>query len=68
MSQITLGVVGLGRIARSHIDGIRQSPDRCELGAVVDIQPEPSGAEVLTQLSIIEAAKRSAEDDRIVEL
>lgn len=40
MNQTTIGVVGLGRIARSHIDGIRQSPDRYELGAVVDIREE----------------------------
>ncbi|WP_435181370.1 Gfo/Idh/MocA family protein [Halorussus sp. AFM4] len=37
MSRTTIAVVGLGRIARSHIDGILQWPDRCELGAVVDV-------------------------------
>ncbi|KTG12235.1 Gfo/Idh/MocA family protein [Haloferax profundi] len=37
---VGIAVVGLGRIARSHIDGIRQWPEQCELTAVVDIQKE----------------------------
>lgn len=37
MRKKTLAVVGLGRIARSHISGIQQWPDLCELGAVVDV-------------------------------
>lgn len=37
---IRIAVVGLGRIAHSHIDGIRQSADACELAAVVDIDEE----------------------------
>lgn len=36
---IGLAVVGLGRIARSHIDGIRQWDD-CELTAVVDVDED----------------------------
>lgn len=36
-SSVNIAVIGLGRIARSHIDGIRHW-DACELAAVVDVQ------------------------------
>ena len=44
MTTTTLAVIGLGRIARSHISGIQQCPERCELGAVVDIDKERAKA------------------------
>ncbi|MCQ4334655.1 Gfo/Idh/MocA family oxidoreductase [Natronomonas sp. F2-12] len=34
---IRLAVVGLGRVAHSHIDAIRHWDERCELAAVVDV-------------------------------
>ncbi|MFC4440385.1 MULTISPECIES: Gfo/Idh/MocA family protein [Natrialbaceae] len=36
-SKINIAVVGLGRVARSHIDGITHWDNLCELTAVVDI-------------------------------
>lgn len=44
MSQVSIAAVGLGRIARSHIDGIRQWPEKCELGTVVDVQEDRARA------------------------
>lgn len=44
MSRTTIAVVGLGRVARSHIDGILNSPEHCELGAVVDVREDRARA------------------------
>lgn len=89
MRRTRVAVVGPGRIAHSRIDGIRQWPDRSELGAVVDVDddrphnfayqmrefvdpidagrdPNSSGEEILTRLSLIAAAERSATEDRLV--
>ena len=41
---INVAVVGLGRVAHSHIDGILQSPEQCELAAVVDIDADRARA------------------------
>lgn len=38
--KVRIAVIGLGRIARSHIDGIQHWGDECELAAVVDVQEE----------------------------
>lgn len=37
MDRVKITVVGLGRIARTHIDGIKAFPSLCELVSVVDI-------------------------------
>ncbi|WP_134703838.1 Gfo/Idh/MocA family protein [Ammoniphilus sp. YIM 78166] len=37
-SKVRIAVIGLGRVSRTHIDGIRYWPDHCELAAVVDVQ------------------------------
>ncbi|HEY8529660.1 MAG TPA: Gfo/Idh/MocA family oxidoreductase [Paenibacillaceae bacterium] len=36
--KVRIAVLGLGRISRTHIDGIRHWPELCELYAVVDVQ------------------------------
>lgn len=36
--KVKIGVIGLGRISRSHIDGIRSLPDKCDLACVIDVQ------------------------------
>lgn len=37
-SKVRIAVIGLGRISRTHIDGIQSWPEHCELAAVVDMQ------------------------------
>jgi len=44
MSQVGIAVIGLGRVGKSHIDGVVQNPDTCHLAAVVDMNPTLSEA------------------------
>jgi predicted dehydrogenase len=37
MDPVQVAVVGLGRVSRSHIDGLSYWPESCELAAVVDV-------------------------------
>lgn len=39
-TKVKIAIIGLGRIARTHIDAIQHWPERCELAAVVDIKEE----------------------------
>lgn len=40
MNKVKIAIIGLGRIARTHIDSIHHWPEICELAAVVDINEE----------------------------
>jgi predicted dehydrogenase len=40
MNKVKIAIIGLGRIARTHIDSIQHWPEICELAAVVDINEE----------------------------
>lgn len=70
MSDVTVSVVGLGRVARSHIDGIRQWPGRCELGPVIDIQEDRAKAFAreydVPYYTSTEAAYEDADIDAVV--
>jgi len=44
MSQVGIAVIGLGRVGKSHIDGILKNPESCRLAAVVDMNPALSEA------------------------
>jgi len=40
MSRLGIGIVGLGRIANTHLDAIRQMTDSVELAGVVDVRED----------------------------
>lgn len=40
MNKVKIAIIGLGRIARTHIDSIKHWPESCELAAVVDINED----------------------------
>ena len=40
LNKVKIAIIGLGRIARTHIDSIEHWPELCELTAVVDIKED----------------------------
>src|SRR4051795_5660549 len=38
--KVKIAIIGLGRIARTHIDALNHWPELCELSAVVDINED----------------------------
>ena len=40
LNKVKIAIIGLGRIAETHIDSINHWPELCELTAVVDIKEE----------------------------
>lgn len=65
-SKIGVGIIGLGRIAHSHIDAIKELPDTAELAAVADLR-ENLAQEVAQEhgVSAYSSTEKLLEDDRI---